>query len=127
MCESHLDTASKSQGEHNTVFRTLIQSKLPPSELTKDRLVMEAQVLLAAGALTTGAALTFICFHVQTNPAIRTRLMHELEETMAGYPRVKPTWAQLERVTYLQAVIKEALRYAACPVFLLPLPGRMLT
>lgn len=37
----------------------------------------------------------------------------DLKRVMGGYPAVGgvPTWAQLQSVAYLQAVIKEGLRY----------------
>lgn len=31
---------------------------------------------------------------------------------MEGYPEKKPTWAQLEKVAYMQALVQEGLPYS---------------
>jgi hypothetical protein len=41
---------------------------------------------------------------------------------MEGYPAKKPTWAQLEKVAYFQALIKEGLRYFS-PMSLMAAPS----
>ena len=64
----------------------------------------------------------FICYYIMANPAIRKRLEEELKPVMEGYPEKKPTWAQLEKVAYLQALIKEGLRYFS-PTSLMAAPS----
>ncbi len=104
-------------GTSDTLFRYLVNSNLPPSELAEERLLREAQVLIGTGTITTAGTMGFLCYYIMANPAIRKRLTAELAEVMKGYPEKKPTWAELEKVEYLQALIKEGLRYA----FLAPL------
>lgn len=99
-------------GARLTLFRHLVNSDLPPSELTDERLSKEAQVLIGTGTITTAGTLGFICYYIMANPAIRKRLAEELKDVMEGYPQKKPTWAQLEKITYLQALIQESLRYS---------------
>jgi cytochrome P450 len=122
MCEGHVGVAKREKaalgskdtskmGGRLTLFRHLVSSDLPPSELTDERLSKEAQVLIGSGTITTAGTLGFICYYIIANPAIRKRLGEELKGVMEGYPEKKPTWAQLEKVEYLQALIKEALRY----------------
>lgn len=94
-----------------TIFRHLVNSDLPASELTRERLSKESQVLLGAGTVSTARTLDFISYYIMANPAIRERLTEELKSVMEGYPEKKPTWAQLEKLPYLQALIKEGLRY----------------
>ena len=121
MCDDHLKLAKREKsavlskdapkpGARLTLFRHLLNSDLPPSELTDDRLSKEAQVLIGSGTITTAGTMAFICYYVLANPAIRKRLAEELRPVMEGYPAKKPTWAQLEKLEYLQALIKESLR-----------------
>lgn len=83
---------------------------MPQSELADERLAKEAQVLLGGGTASTARTLGFISYYVLANAHIRSRLNDELRETMATYPDHVPLWAELERLPYLQALIKEALR-----------------
>lgn len=90
-----------------------MNSNLPSSELSEERLLREAQVLIGTGTITTAGTMGFICYYIMANPAIRERLAAELADVMEGYPEKKPSWAELEKVEYLQAIIKEGLRYAS--------------
>lgn len=83
---------------------------MPESELADERLAKEAQVLLGGGTASTARTLGFISYYVLANSHIHTRLKEELKEPMATYPEHVPSWAELERLPYLQALIKEALR-----------------
>ncbi|KAL8964924.1 MAG: hypothetical protein Q9183_004137 [Haloplaca sp. 2 TL-2023] len=51
-----------------------------------------------------------IVYHALSQPQIGDRLRRDLEPVMACYPEHNPRWADLEKVPYLQACIKEALR-----------------
>lgn len=93
-----------------TVFRHLISSDLPRSELSTSRLSQEAQVLFGAGTPTTARALLIITFYALSNLVILERLREDLQDVMADYPIEVPKWSQLEKLPYLQAVIKEGLR-----------------
>lgn len=123
MCEGHIGVAKREKaalgskatsttGARLTLFRHLVSSDLPSSELTDERLSREAQVLIGSGTITTAGTLGFICYYIMANPAIRKRLEVELKVVMEGYPEKKPTWAQLEKVAYFQALITEGLRYS---------------
>lgn len=94
-----------------TLFRHLLNSDLPESELSDERLCREAQVLIGAGTMTTAATMTFLVYYIKANPEIHRRLKEELAPIMKGYPHTKPTWAQIEKAEYMQAIIKEGLRY----------------
>ncbi|KAI0468968.1 cytochrome P450 family protein [Xylaria cf. heliscus] len=121
MSERHIDHAKQEKaasgskdtslmGGPVTIFRHLVNSDLPASELTRERLSKESQVLLGAGTVSTARTLDFISYYIMANPAIRERLTEELKNDMEGYPEKKPTWSQLEKLPYLQALIKEGLR-----------------
>ena len=83
---------------------------MPESERSDDRLAKEAQVLLAAGTANTARTLGFISYYILANPHIHARLQEELRDTMSTYPEQVPSWADLERLPYLQALIKEGVR-----------------
>jgi cytochrome P450 len=105
-----LDSNGQMHGKRTTLLRHLANSDLPESELSVPRLVNEAQVLLGAGTVGTARILDITCYYILASPKIRAQLASELKETMAGWPIRKPTWAQLEKLPFLQAVIKEGLR-----------------
>ena len=83
---------------------------MPDSELSSERLSREAMFLLAAGTAPTARALGIISYYALANPHIMERLQQALQSVTAGYPEKFPRWADLEKVVYLQAVIKEGLR-----------------
>jgi cytochrome P450 len=86
------------------------ESGLPAADLTVDRLTKEAQILLGAGSVSTARTLHFIIFYLLTNKHMRERLEDELDGVMNDWPEKPPAWIQLEKLPYLQAVVKEGLR-----------------
>jgi cytochrome P450 len=106
------------QTDNVSLFRFIVNSEMPESELSDDRLAKEAQTILAAGSATTARVLDFITYYVLANDDIRARLEEELENVMALWPDRVPSWAELEKLEYLQAVIKEALRWVLLLVLL---------
>lgn len=122
MCEGHIRAVKREKaalgskdttttGARLTLFRHLVNSNLSASQFSDKRLSRKAQVLIGTDTITTAGTLGFICYYTLANPAIQRRLAEELKAVMEGYPEKKPTWAQLEKVEYLQALIKEGLRY----------------
>jgi cytochrome P450 len=86
------------------------ESGLPEADLTTERLTKEAQILLGAGSVSTARTLHFIIFYLLTNSLMRKQLEDELEGVISDWPKNPLSWAQLEKLPYLQAVIKEGLR-----------------
>jgi len=56
------------------------------------------------------AVLDFICYHILADPEIRRKIAEELRDITLDWSEEKPTWAQLEKLPFFQAVIKEGLR-----------------
>ena len=121
MCDDHIKEAKREGasaaskdyvkiGSRPTLFRHLVSCKLPESELSVDRLSKEAQLMIGAGTMTTAGTMNFFTYHVITNPTIRHRLEDELAPLMKNYPEKKPSWTELEKLPYFQAIIKESLR-----------------
>jgi cytochrome P450 len=103
---------SKNEGslKSNTVFDQLVNSNMPDSELSVERLASEAQVLMGAGTVTTARSMDHLVFHILRNSRVRDRLAAELKVVMADFPETIPSWQTLEKLPYLQVCIKEGLR-----------------
>ncbi|KAF5844420.1 hypothetical protein GGP41_001450 [Bipolaris sorokiniana] len=84
-----------------TLFRHLVNSDLPASELSDERLLREAQVLIGSGTMTGTGTMCFLVYYVKSNPEIHRRLTEELNPIMEGYPHKKPSWAEIEKAEYL--------------------------
>ncbi|KAL8720262.1 MAG: hypothetical protein Q9225_002860 [Loekoesia sp. 1 TL-2023] len=121
VAKDHITKAKQAKLDHDlkgtpmdsksSLFRYIMNSDMPESERSDERLAKEAQVLLAGGTASTARTLTFISYYILSRPEVHSRLKQELRDTMATYPENIPSWADLERLSYLQALIKEGLRY----------------
>lgn len=101
---------SEDGDEKISLVRHIFNSDMPESELSVDRLAKEAQVMFSAGTVNNARTLEFILYYLLAKDHMRHRLQEELKDIMAGYPFKKPSWADLEKLPYLQAIIKEGLR-----------------
>ncbi|KAF2678009.1 cytochrome P450 CYP551C1, partial [Lentithecium fluviatile CBS 122367] len=108
--ESDAQVHTQLKGKRMTLLRHLVNSDLPASELSTPRLVNEAQVLLGTGTIGTSRVLDIMCYYIVDNSSIRLKMAEELKEVMQDWPATKPTWSQLEKLPYFQAVVKEGLR-----------------
>jgi cytochrome P450 len=75
---------------------------------TSDRLAEEAAVLLSAGTDSSANTLSAITYHLLADPEKAQRLRAELKHAVPEGQL--PTFAQLETLPYLSAVIQEGLR-----------------
>ncbi|ROV92588.1 hypothetical protein VMCG_08927 [Cytospora schulzeri] len=107
-----------------TVFQDILESTLPPQELTLQRLIEEATSVNGAGQETVTWTLTVATFHIIDKPHIRDLLRSELTEAMPDPSTVLP-WEELEKLPYLSAVIAEALRLSYGQVQRLPRINRL--
>lgn len=93
-----------------TLFDHIVNSDLPESELSVERLASEAQVVMGAGTVTTAQTMNFLVVNILSNNNICQRLRDELQEPMKDFPERIPPFSELEKLPWLQACIKEALR-----------------
>jgi cytochrome P450 len=107
-----------------TVLDAIYQSELlSPEEKTLPRMMAETQALLGAGTETTGNTLSTLTFHLLSNPAILQKLKAELNTAAAALGRESSGLLEfkvLDKLSYLQSCIKEALRLAIGVVGRLP-------
>ena len=107
---SILKGKNKDEKQHNTVFSALLDSDLPPSELSQTRLEHEAISVTGAGIETTMRALSVASFHIIANPPIFERLREELVNWIPD-PSNPPSWDELNQAPYLSACIEEGTHH----------------
>ncbi|MCJ1454023.1 hypothetical protein MMC28_004373 [Mycoblastus sanguinarius] len=104
---------------HPTVLHEIYNSDLPPSDKSVSRLTQEAQTLVGAGTETTGNTLSVTTFHLLSNPSTMKKLKQELLE-MGGNLSQLASYQDLQKLSYLAAVISEGLRLSSSVVGRLP-------
>jgi cytochrome P450 len=98
----------------------LIESKDPTTGqgLNTIELQTEAFGFVVAGSHTTATTMTFLLYHLLTNPSVKDKLVKEL---VASDPGTKlSNLDDIGESPYFQACIKETLRIN--PAFSMPLP-----
>ncbi|KAL2870373.1 cytochrome P450 [Aspergillus lucknowensis] len=102
----------KSKFSQPTFFHDVLNSDLPPEEKSPERLAQEVQVVIGAGAETTGKMLTWTTYYLLENPEKLNRLREELNRFD---PNRTATLIDLEKMPYLTCVMLEGLRYGRLP------------
>jgi cytochrome P450 len=69
----------------------------------------EAQTIIGAGLETTAWALSHATYYIIANPSIHSKLCSELENAIPD-TRATLDWLQVEKLPYLTACIREAIR-----------------
>ena len=98
--------AAEGKDQPDTIFTAIIQSDIPRSEVTEQRLNDEAVGVVGAGLETTMRTLSVAVFHVVANPRIHQRLRIELDDAIPNPDQIPP-WEVLEKLPYLTACINE--------------------
>ncbi|KAF2656739.1 cytochrome P450 [Lophiostoma macrostomum CBS 122681] len=104
------------QEDHKMRRTTLLSallstSHLPDAEKLTPRLLDEALTLLGAGTVTTAWTLSVTCFHVLSNAHVLERLRSELKSLpKSEASNLRPSYTDLAKLPYLNAVIDEGLR-----------------
>jgi cytochrome P450 len=102
-----LDRKRASSEDEGDVLSMLIQSRDENGEqMTEEELVGQANILFFAGHETTANTLTWTIFLLTRHPEIYAKLMDEID-TLNGET---PTVDQLQKLEYLDRVIKESMR-----------------
>lgn len=110
-----------------TVFDTALDPNTEKGHprLTRKELAADAFLFMVAGTDTTADAVTAAVFNTLYDPEIDARLRDELRRTLPHKNSI-PRWAELERLPYLHAIVKESLRLSYGVPGRLPrvVPGR---
>ena len=91
------------------MVHAIVQSDLPASDKTLERIFQEVATVTAAGFETTANTLRPVLFHVYSNQKILQRLREELVSASHGSPE-PIALKTLEQLPYLTAVLSEGLR-----------------
>lgn len=82
-----------------------------PEKLSKDDIINSAIANISAGSDTTSISLTSVIFHLCKFPEALQKLREELDSAARSGTISDPiTFKQSQKLPYLQAVVKEALR-----------------
>jgi cytochrome P450 len=103
------NTGAHKDLSHPTIFHELLNSNLPDSEKSVERLTDEAQTVIGAGQETVAWILTVITCHLLSNPVVLRKLKIELATAIPDPDVITPE-ATLSNLPYLTGVIKEGLR-----------------
>ncbi|KAH7374222.1 cytochrome P450 [Cadophora sp. MPI-SDFR-AT-0126] len=93
----------------NSIFGGILSSSLPAEEKADHRLTSEAQLVVFAGENTTAYTLTSAIFQILAHPDILQKIRQELASVVTDRHGI-PTFAQLDQLHYLNAVINETIR-----------------
>ncbi|KAJ4475675.1 cytochrome P450 [Lentinula aciculospora] len=104
--------------DHETIYHHLFNPKNQMS-LSRTTLVHEAFDLVGAGSDTIGNVCTVGTFHALKNQTIYRKVVEELREAWPDQ-NTSMGYVALEKLPYLSAFIKEALRYSVGIVHPLP-------
>lgn len=105
-------------GAEHTIFRGVLESRLPPQEKTLARMTADAGTIMVAGTLTTTFYLALATYYLLASPGVLRRLKEELRAALGaplppgallGTSRMVRL-EELEKLPYLTAVIQEAFR-----------------
>ncbi|KAI1121324.1 trichodiene oxygenase [Nemania abortiva] len=99
-----VNSSSPDQNDETSIVHAIMESKLPGSEKTTDRIFDDVSTITGAGFETTAGALRVAFFHVFDNQEILQRLRTELATADSRDLKV------LEQLPYLRAVLMEGLR-----------------
>ncbi|OAA67679.1 Cytochrome P450 [Cordyceps fumosorosea ARSEF 2679] len=111
--EASTDEASDEYKPQSFLDKMLVQNEKDPEKVTDDHLISMSLANIVAGSDTTAITLSAILYHLMRNPAALARLraeVDELEKQGKLDDRGHVRFQDGKDMTYLQAVITEALR-----------------
>ncbi len=103
-----IDARRKSNDERDDLLSLLMRARDEGGGgMSDDQIRDEAVILFLAGHETTALALTYALALLATHPDCQARLVEELDRVLGER---RPALAALERLTYTEAVVLEAMR-----------------
>src|SRR5438067_4550679 len=98
----------REESEAGDIVSTLVAARDEEgNRLSATQIMDHLLTLFVAGHETLANALTWACYLLAQHPAVTSKLLSELDQQLGGQP---PTPADLERLPYLEQVVKEVLR-----------------
>lgn len=78
-----------------SLFHHVVHTEMPAAEKSEERLVKEAQLLLAGGTFTSARTIGVAAYYILSQQQLHGRLTAVLREPMSLWPEQVPTWADL--------------------------------
>nr|AVL92848.1 CYP450 [Locusta migratoria] len=104
------EAADGAKRDKQVLLDYLLEATESGGRLTETELRDEVNTLLSAGYETTATTVCFALLLLGMYPRVQDKLAAELDAVFADDPHRLPTAADLRRLHYLDAVIKETLR-----------------
>ncbi|KAK8135246.1 hypothetical protein PG984_003186 [Apiospora sp. TS-2023a] len=102
-------SSPESDAFQSTIFEGVLNGKLESEDKSDERLANEAQLLVFAGEGTTAYTLSAAVYEILAHPDVVRRLRDELIRALP-YADAIPSFAQVEGLPYLHAVVQETVR-----------------
>ncbi len=96
------------EAEHQTIFRGVLESRLPPQEKTLSRMTADAGAVLVAVTFTTTWNLSLVTCYLLSHPKVLLELKEERAFAMPG--GMSTPLSEIESLPYLTAVVQECYR-----------------
>ncbi|TFK44964.1 cytochrome P450 [Crucibulum laeve] len=122
LVDSKAEAAMQGKGNRD-VMSLLVQanaSENVKAQLNEEEVLAQMRTMILAGHETTANTLTWTLLELARNPDIQGKLRHEIRSMeKVVHERGEPefTAADFDRMSYLNAVIKESLRYHPVALF----------
>ncbi|KAI1826637.1 cytochrome P450 [Xylaria intraflava] len=107
---------SEKDGGPPTIFEEYKNNKLRPEEKTPNRIFQVALMIMGAGAGTPSYVLDIATYYMLADPSITKRIKSELLDVWPNMNDPAPEVAVLEKLPFLRACVKEALRLSLGPM-----------
>lgn len=103
-----MKTPQKDSETPDLLTRFLEAMERNPETLNESSVISLLMSMIAAGSDTSSNAVAATMFHLMKNPTKLAKLQEELEDSDLSRPI--PAYSQVSKLSYLHAVIKEAIR-----------------
>uniref|UniRef100_A0A1Y1MEZ3 Cytochrome P450 n=2 Tax=Photinus pyralis TaxID=7054 RepID=A0A1Y1MEZ3_PHOPY len=109
---------SSEQASSNTLLDLLLDSKETKVGISDSEIREEVDTFMFAGHDTVTSAISFILYCLAMHPQVQERVVKEMEAILWSHNLNVATYGRLQKLRYLEAVIKETLRlYPSVPIY----------
>jgi cytochrome P450 len=122
---------SMKEGSMDLLQKLLDGQAKHPGRLSDDDILGVVMSIMSAGADTTATTFVAILFHLMKYPKVLAKLRAEVDQGVTGGSISNPpSWKEVYQLPYLEAVVKETMRYWPPFAFgidrIVPDPGAMI-
>lgn len=108
MLKTAIDERRKTNEDRGDMLSLLLKARYEDgSPMSDDEILAEIVTVFTAGHDTTASTMMWAWYEIARNPEVQERMYHEIDTVLGGRT---PTLDDLNKLTYLEKVIKETLR-----------------